>query len=72
MGAHSPAEKLLKHWLRIASVGLWAVRGGKIGEAHFRISHILLTQIEMLCVNVRRANANRVRSVLRWLGGIFV
>ena len=24
MGAHSPAEKLLKHWLRIASVGSWA------------------------------------------------
>ena len=23
---------------------LWAVRGGKIGEAHFRVSHILLTQ----------------------------
>ena len=42
--------------------------GGKNGEAHFRISHILLTQIEMLCVNVCRSDANRARSVLSGLG----
>ena len=37
MGAHSPAEKLLKHWLRIASVGSWAAesRAAKLVKRTF-------------------------------------
>ena len=48
------------------------VKGGKNGEAHFRVSHILLTQNRNAGGNVRRSDANRARSVLRGLGGIFV
>ena len=74
MGAHSPAEKLLKHWLRIASVGSWAAesRAAKLVKRTFAFLISCRRRIEMLCVNVRRSDANRARSVLRWLGGIFV
>lgn len=45
-GVHSSMKIIKKLGLLVFFGGgrLWAVRGGKIGEAHFRISHILLTQ----------------------------
>lgn len=50
MVGHSGVQssmKIFKKMGLLVSFGggrLWAVRGGKIGEAHFRVSHILLTQ----------------------------
>ena len=50
MGAHSPAEKLLKHWLRIASVGLWAAesRAAKLVKRTFAFLISCVSRIEML------------------------
>ena len=74
MGAHTPAEKLLKHWLRIASVGSWAAesRAAKLVMRTFAFLISCITQNRNAGGNVRRRAANRARSVLEWLGGIFV
>ena len=50
MGAHSPAEKLLKHWLRIASVGSWTAesRAAKLVMRTFAFLISCRRRIEML------------------------